>query len=69
MCDKGITVLVFWRLYNECLIYADIIEKLNELEGQIQSSQYTEVLAYNPQSDKKVTLYQRKIAWKIPPDH
>lgn len=65
-CDKGIAVLVFWRLYNECSIYTATNKKLKTIINDVLNNIYPEVLSYDPQMDEKVIYKKKKIAWKIP---
>ncbi|ULT24962.1 DUF4274 domain-containing protein [Sphingobacterium sp. E70] len=53
LCDKGIAVLVFWRLYTECAVYSDNNEKLNAIISDIKNNVYAEVLSYDPTNDEK----------------
>lgn len=66
LCDKGIAVLTFWRLYTECSLYTDTNDKLKEIINNILNNRYPEILSYNPQSDEKVDYKKKKTAWKIP---
>lgn len=65
-CDKGIAVLVFWRLYTDAAIYTNTPEKLAEIVQKIENKAFHEVLAYDPKLDKKVKLNDKKFAWQIP---
>lgn len=65
-CDKGIAVLVFWRLYNECSIYTVTNKKLKTIINDVLNNIYPEVLSYDPQMDEKVIYKKKKIAWEIP---
>ncbi|WP_282628404.1 DUF4274 domain-containing protein [Empedobacter sedimenti] len=66
LCDKGIAVLVFWRLHTEAAIYTNTPEKLAEIAQNIENNKFPEVLAYDPKSDEKVKFNNEKIAWEIP---
>ncbi|MDV3752135.1 DUF4274 domain-containing protein [Elizabethkingia anophelis] len=66
LCDTGIAVLVFWRLYNECAVYTETNGKLKEIIHNILDDTYPEVLSYDPKMDEKVDYKKKKIAWEIP---
>lgn len=66
LCDKGIAVLVFWRLYTECSVYTHTNTMLQGVINNIVNNKYPEVLSYNPQTDEKVEYKKKKIAWEIP---
>lgn len=66
LCDKGIAVLVYWRLKTSLMAYtathgllADIIESINK-------NKYPEVIAYSPLLDKNIESLNRKAKWSIP---
>lgn len=65
-CDKGIAVLMFWRLHNECSIYTATNKKLKTIINDVLNNIYPEVLSYDPQMDEKVIYKKKKIAWEIP---
>ncbi|WP_160137705.1 DUF4274 domain-containing protein [Chryseobacterium sp. c4a] len=66
LCDKGIEVLVFWRLYTECSVYTHTNTMLQGIINNIVNNKYPEVLSYNPKTDRKVDYKKEKIAWEIP---
>lgn len=66
LCDKGIAVLVFWRLYTECSVYHHTNTMLQEIINNIVNHKYPEVLSYNPKTDGKVDYKKKKAAWEIP---
>ena len=66
LCDKGIAVLVFWRLYNECAMYTETNGKLKEIIHNILNNAYPEELSYDPKMDEKVDYKKKKIVWEIP---
>ncbi|CDN76285.1 DUF4274 domain-containing protein [Elizabethkingia anophelis] len=66
LCDKGIAVLVFWRLYNECAMYTETNGKLKEIIHNILNNAYPDVLSYDPKTDEKVDYKKTKIVWEIP---
>ncbi|MGE8553330.1 MAG: DUF4274 domain-containing protein [Chryseobacterium jejuense] len=66
LCDKGIAVLIFWRLYTECSAYTYTNTMLQGIINNIVNNKYPEVLSYNPQTDEKVKYKKKKIAWEVP---
>ncbi len=64
LCDKGIAVLVFWRLKTSGIIWheADAITK--EIVRKINNHEYSEVLRYDPSTD--TTIETQKAKWRIP---
>lgn len=66
LCDKGIAVLVFWRLYTGCSVYHHTNTMLQGIINNIINNKYPEILSYNPQTDEKVDYKKNKIAWEIP---
>lgn len=66
LCDKGIAVLVFWRLYTECSVYHHTNTMLQGIINNILHNKYPEVLSYNPQTDEKIKYRKKKKAWELP---
>ncbi|NDV94631.1 DUF4274 domain-containing protein [Dysgonomonas sp. 521] len=66
MCDKGIALMIFWRLNAYANIFAasDLLQQ--EIITKIQNDQYPEVIAYNPKKDKEVKVVKAKNKWEIP---
>lgn len=65
-CDKGIAVLIFWRLYNECSIYENTNQKLSKIITDIVNNVYPERLSYDPTADNKIDYEKTKTLWEIP---
>lgn len=66
LCDKGIAVLLFWRLktfanmwYETNSMAADIIDK-------IRKSEFSEMVAYHPKLDKEIKMNEPRPKWAIP---
>lgn len=66
LCNKGIAVLLFWRLktfanwcYESSAIAIEIIEK-------IRKNEYAEIVAYDPKLDKEIKMKEPKPKGIIP---
>jgi hypothetical protein len=62
VCDKGIALLLFWRLKT----YAGAIVLGSEIMQRIMSEQFPEVLAYDPAADKEIEMKAPRQYWQIP---
>jgi hypothetical protein len=64
LCDKGVALLIFWRLHTYCNLYG-ITELTKEIIEKMQTYQYLEVLCYDPKKDKEISINQKQ-KWTIP---
>jgi hypothetical protein len=64
LCDKGVALLIFWRLHTYCNMYCN--EELpKEIIEKMQTNQYQEVLYYDPNKDTEISI-NKKQKWTIP---
>jgi hypothetical protein len=64
LCDKGIALMLFWRLRNYASLYG-IEEISKDIIRKIENCAYREVLKYDPKEDIEIKI-QRKAKWTIP---
>ncbi|MDU1891124.1 MAG: DUF4274 domain-containing protein [Dysgonomonas sp.] len=66
LCDKGVALMIFWRLNTYANTFIDGTTLKSELISKIESNEYPEILAYNPLKDKTVKVLKPKNKWEIP---
>lgn len=66
LCDKGIALLVYWRLKTYLVIYTATDEILADIIENIRRDKYPEVIAYNPLQDENIKSLNSKLKWSIP---
>jgi len=64
LCDKGIALMLFWRLRNYANPYG-IEEISKEIIRRFENNDFREVLKYDPKEDTEIKI-QRKAKWTIP---
>jgi hypothetical protein len=57
-CDKGIALLIYWKLKKYCMA------NVREIENRIKNNEYKEIIKYNPIDDKE-NKYFKKNKWEI----
>lgn len=62
VCDKGIALLLFWRLKT----YAGAVVLSSEIMQKIKERPFPEVLAYDPIADKDIKMEAPRQQWHIP---
>ena len=66
LCDKGIALMLFWRLKTYRNIWLETSSLETEIVNKIRNNEYPEILAYNPKLDKEIKMSEPKPKWKIP---
>lgn len=67
LCDKGVAVMLFWRLKSFANCYTSTNILLDEIKCKIKGDQYKEIIAYNPMMDDNISLFNKvEERWKIP---
>lgn len=66
LCDKGIAVLLFWRLKTYAICYTATDLLLDEIERKVEENQYQEIIAYDPKTDDNIKFFNKpKKKWVI----
>lgn len=66
LCDKGIAVVLFWRLKTFASIWHETEVIMSDIIKKIQSDEYQEILSYDPKKDSDIKMKETKPKWAIP---
>ncbi|MGI9652096.1 DUF4274 domain-containing protein [Chryseobacterium sp. RLHN22] len=66
LCDKGIALMLFWRLKTHTPLWYSADTILNQIIKKIQNCEYPEIVAYNPKLDSEIKMKEPKPKWTIP---
>ncbi|SIS39771.1 hypothetical protein SAMN05421768_106308 [Chryseobacterium joostei] len=66
LCDKGIAVMLFWRLKTFRNVWFETSVMAREIIDKVRTNQCPEILAYNPKKDKAIKMNEPKPKWNIP---
>lgn len=66
LCDKGIALMIFWRLKTYSSLWFSTNTILDEIIRKIQHNEYQEVLMYDPAKDPDIKMKDPKPKWTIP---
>lgn len=65
LCDKGIALMLFWRLNNYVNLWYEAETIMEEIIQKIEKNRYNEVIAYDPITDKCNKIKEPKAKWII----
>ncbi|MGO4291732.1 DUF4274 domain-containing protein [Chitinophaga sp. RAB17] len=66
LCDKGIAVMLFWKLMTYAYMWHETSDLLTEIIEKVDAKEYPEVLSYDPTTDTQITMNVPKPKWAIP---
>lgn len=66
LCDKGIAVLLFWRLKTFANMWYETSSMATDLIDKVRKNEYPEVVAYHPKLDTEIKMNEPKPKWTIP---
>ena len=66
LCDKGIALMLYWRLKTYAGVYSDMPVMLKEIEKNMQDGKYPEIISYNPKADKNIRMKESRRKWAVP---
>lgn len=66
LCDKGIAIMVFWRLKTFAGLWTETGALAKEIVEKVRTNEYQEVLSYDPAKDKNIKMKAAKQHWEIP---
>lgn len=66
LCDKGIAIMLFWRLKTFASFWYETNSMLAEIVEKVRNNKYPEIVAYNPKTDTEIKMKEPKPKWTIP---
>ena len=66
LCDKGIAVLLFWRLKTFANMWYETNSMATDIIDKVRNNKYPEIVAYNPKLDTEIKMKEPKPKWTIP---
>lgn len=66
LCDKGIAVLLFWRLKTFANMWYETNSIATDIIDKVRKNEYPEIVAYNPKFDPEIKMKVPKPKWLIP---
>ena len=66
LCDKGIAVLLFWRLKTFANMWYETNPMATDIIEKVRKNEYSEIVAYDPKLDKEIKMKEPKPKWIIP---
>jgi len=65
-CDKGIALMIFWRLKTYASLWSETEDVLQIIIEKIKNNKLRENISYNPYKDLNIEIKELKNKWGIP---